>query len=59
MKIDLNKLIIKIMELKKENKRLKQENELYKKLYVKETKDMEYDSNGDKTIKQYFEDKRR
>ena len=57
MKIDLNKLIIKIMELKKENKRLKQENELYKKLYVKETKDMEYDSNGDKTIKQYFEDK--
>ena len=59
MKIDLNKLIIKIMKLKKENKRLKQENELYKKLYVKETKDMEYDSNGDKTIKQYFEDKRR
>lgn len=57
MKIDLNKLIIKIMELKKENKRLKQENELYKKLYVKETKDIEYDSNGDKTIKQYFEDK--
>lgn len=57
MKIDINELIIKIMELKKENKRLKQENELYKKLYVKETKDMEYDSNGDKTIKQYFEDK--
>ena len=57
MKIDLNKLIIKITELKQENKRLKQENELYKKLYVKETKDVEYDSNGDKTIKQYFEDK--
>ena len=57
MKIDINELIIKIMELKKENKRLKQENELYKKLYIKETKDMEYDSNGDKTIKQYFEDK--
>lgn len=57
MKIDLNKLIIKIMELKKENKRLKQENELYKKLYVKETKDMEYDSTGDRIIKQYFEDK--
>lgn len=57
MKIDLNKLILKIMELKRENKRLKQENELYKKLYVKESKEIEYDSCGDKTIKQYFEDK--
>lgn len=57
MKIDLNKLIIKIMELKKENKRLKQENELYKKLYVKEAKEIEFDSSGDKVIKQYFEDK--
>lgn len=57
MEIDLNELIIKITELKKENKRLKQENELYKKLYVKETKDVEFDSGGDKTIKQYFEDK--
>jgi hypothetical protein len=57
MKIDLNKIIEKVIELKKENKKLKQENELYKKIYVKESKDMEYDSNGDKTIKQYFEDK--
>lgn len=57
MKLDLNTLIEKIIKLKKENKRLKQENELYKKLYVKETKDVEFDSNGDKTIKQYFEDK--
>jgi hypothetical protein len=57
MKLDLNNLIEKVMKLKQENKRLKQENELYKKLYVKETKDVEFDSNGDKTIKQYFEDK--
>jgi hypothetical protein len=57
MKIDLNNLIEKVMKLQQENKRLKQENELYKKLYVKETKDVEFDSNGDKTIKQYFEDK--
>lgn len=57
MKIDLNKLIEKIVKLKQENKKLKQENELYKKIYVKETKDVEFDSNGDKTIKQYFEDK--
>jgi len=57
MKLDLNNLIEKVTKLKQENKRLKQENELYKKIYVKETKDVEYDSNGDKTIKQYFEDK--
>jgi hypothetical protein len=57
MKLDLNNLIEKVMKLQQENKRLKQENELYKKLYVKETKDVEFDSNGDKTIKQYFEDK--
>lgn len=57
MKIDLNNLIEKVTKLKQENKRLKQENELYKKLYAKETKDVEFDSNGDKTIKQYFEDK--
>jgi hypothetical protein len=57
MKLDLNNLIEKVMKLQQENKRLKQENELYKKLYVKEKKDVEFDSNGDKTIKQYFEDK--
>ena len=57
MKIDIKAILSELVLLREENKRLKQENELYKKLYVKETKDVEYDSNGDKTIKQYFEDK--
>lgn len=57
MKLDLNNLIEKVTKLKQENKRLKQENDLYKKLYVKETKEVEFDSSGDRIIKQYFEDK--
>lgn len=42
MKIDLKKIIEKIIELKKENKKLKKENELLRKKYVKESKDIEY-----------------
>lgn len=57
MKIDIKAILSELMLLRKENKRLKQEIALLNAIYVKETKDVEYDSNGDKTIKQYFEDK--
>lgn len=57
MKIDIKAILLELVSLREENKKLKQENELYKKLYVKETKEVEFDSSGDKTIKQYFEDK--
>lgn len=57
MKIDINAILSELVLLRKENKRLKQEIALLNAIYVKETKDIEYDSNGDKTIKQYFEDK--
>lgn len=57
MKIDIKAILLELVSLREENKKLKQENELYKKLYVKEIKEVEFDSNGDKAIKQYFEDK--
>lgn len=57
MKIDIKAILSELMSLREENKRLKQEIALLNAIYVKESKDMEYDSNGDKTIKQYFEDK--
>ena len=57
MKIDIKAILSELMLLREENKRLKQEIALLNAIYVKETKDVEYDSNGDKTIKQYFEDK--
>ena len=57
MKIDIKAILSELVLLRKENKRLKQEIALLNAIYVKETKDVEYDSNGDKTIKQYFEDK--
>ena len=57
MKIDIKAILSELMLLREENKRLKKEITLLNAIYVKETKDVEYDSNGDKTIKQYFEDK--
>ena len=57
MKIDIKAILSELMLLREENKRLKKEIALLNAIYVKESKDMEYDSNGDKTIKQYFEDK--
>ena len=57
MKIDIKAILSELVSLREENKKLKKEIELLNAIYVKETKDIEYDSNGDKTIKQYFEDK--
>ena len=57
MKIDIKAILSELVLLREENKRLKKEIALLNAIYVKETKDIEYDSNGDKTIKQYFEDK--
>lgn len=57
MKIDIKAILSELMLLREENKKLKKEIALLNAIYVKETKDVEYDSNGDKTIKQYFEDK--
>ena len=57
MKIDIKTILSELMLLREENKRLKKEIALLNAIYVKESKDIEYDSNGDKTIKQYFEDK--
>lgn len=57
MKIDIKAILSELMLLREENKRLKKEIALLNAIYVKETKDVEYDPNGDKTIKQYFEDK--
>lgn len=56
MKIDIKAILSELVSLREENKSLKKEIKLLKDIYVKETK-IEYDSNGDKTIKQYFEDK--
>lgn len=57
MKIDIKAILLELVSLREENKKLKKEIGLLKNIYEKEPKDMEYDSNGDKTIKQYFEDK--
>lgn len=57
MKIDLKAILSELVLLRKENKELKKEIALLNAIYVKETKDVEYDSNGNKIIKQYFEDK--
>ena len=57
MKIDIKAILSELVLLREENKRLKKEIALLNTIYVKESKDVEYDSNGDKTIKQYFEDK--
>lgn len=57
MKIDIKAILSELVSLREENKRLKKEIALLNAIYVKESKDIEYDSNGDRTIKQYFEDK--
>lgn len=57
MKIDINEILSELVSLREENKKLKQEIKLLKEVYEKEPKEIEFDSNGDKTIKQYFEDK--
>lgn len=57
MKIDLKAILSELVLLREENKKLKKEITLLNAIYVKETKDVEYDSNGNKIIKQYFEDK--
>lgn len=57
MKIDIKAILSELVLLRKENKKLKKEIALLNAIYVKETKDVEYDSNGNKIIKQYFEDK--
>lgn len=57
MKIDIKAILSELVLLREENKRLKKEIALLNAIYVKEPKDMEYDSNGNKIIKQYFEDK--
>lgn len=57
MKIDIKAILCELVSLREENKSLKKEIALLNAIYVKETKDIKYDSNGDKTIKQYFEDK--
>lgn len=57
MKIDIKAILSELMLLREENKRLKKEIALLNAIYVKESKDVEFDSNGDKVIKQYFEDK--
>jgi hypothetical protein len=57
MKIDIKAILSELVLLREENKKLKKEITLLNTIYVKETKDVEYDSNGNKIIKQYFEDK--
>jgi hypothetical protein len=57
MKIDIKAILSELVLLREENKELKKEIALLNAIYVKETKDVEYDSNGNKIIKQYFEDK--
>jgi hypothetical protein len=57
MKIDIKAILSELVLLREENKKLKKEIALLNAIYVKETKDVEYDSNGNKIIKQYFEDK--
>jgi hypothetical protein len=57
MKIDIKAILSELVLLREENKKLKKEITLLNAIYVKETKDVKYDSNGNKIIKQYFEDK--